>query len=421
MRIGETAPVGKERYLEETVRTWLGLRSDSAVELRRLPVRLARRLLREEEYERAHRDQWGCWEFGFSESFREGTLLVPEVDLWVAAERRRLSDAGVPLAPLWPEGKRFAVCLTHDVDLVSAASTPAQVVRSMRFSHERPAAASLSAKALRLARPPVRLARAARGGISLSPDTGVALERSVAIEQEYGVAASYFFTVVPGRRASRYDCVYGLDDPCLFRGSRCRVADVLRQLAEDGFDVGLHGSYHSALEPGLLGEQRDALEQAVGFEVTTTRQHFLHWDVRTTPRLQSEAGLRADTTLGFNRGIGFRAGASLPFEHFDLVTGETLPLLQVPLIVQDGPLLGRFGLELDVAAAEELVRQVIDTVADGGGVATFLFHPNNLARDDFLAVFRTTIEYGSARAGWFASVKDIERWWRERAVGLTPG
>jgi peptidoglycan/xylan/chitin deacetylase (PgdA/CDA1 family) len=420
MGIAETTSGPRERHLDETVRAWLGLRSDLAPLLPRLPERLARRLLREEEYEQAHRDQWGNWEYGFSESFREGLLLVPEADQWAAAERRRLAEVGAPLVPLWPEGKGFAVCLTHDVDLLSEASTPTQVFRSMRFSLEPPASSSLSARALRLARPPVRLARAARAGIARSPDTSLAFERCVAVEQEYGVTASYFFTVVP-RHASRYDCTYDFGDPCFFRGKRCRIADVIRQVAADGFDVGLHGSYHSAFEPGLLAEQKAALEHAAGVEVATTRQHFLHWNIRTTPRLQSDAGLRADTTLGFNRGVGFRAGTSLPFHHFDLDAGERLPLLQLPLVVQDGSLFGSFGLELDVAMAEALVRQAIDAVAAAGGVATFLFHPNNLARDDFLAVFRSTIEYASSRGGWFASLKDIERWWRERAAGLSAG
>jgi peptidoglycan/xylan/chitin deacetylase (PgdA/CDA1 family) len=420
MGIAEDARATRERYLQDTVRAWLGLRSDIGPELPRLPERVARRLLREEEYEQAHRDQWGNWEFGLGESFREGMLLVPEADQWAAAERRLLAEMGVPLVPLWPDGKGFAVCLTHDVDLLSEVSTPAQTLRSMRFSLERPSTTSLSTQVLRLARPPVRLARAALAGIARSPDVSLAFERCVAVEQEYGVTASYFFTVVP-RRASRYDCTYDFADPCVFRGKRCRIGDVIRQVAEDGFDVGLHGSFHSALEPGLLAEQKSELERAAGVEITTTRQHFLHWDVRTTPRLQSDAGFRADTTLGFNRGVGFRAGASLPFEHFDVATGETLPLLQVPLVVQDGPLFGSFGLELDVAMAEALVRQAIDTVAAAGGVATFLFHPNNLARDDFLAVFRSTIEYALSRGGWFASLKDIERWWRERAAGLSVG
>lgn len=410
--------VDREAYLEETVRLWLGLPVASGIEVPRLPEPLARRFLREEEYERSHRDQWGCWEFGYSESFRDGTLLSPEIDRWAARERRRLADAGVSLEPLWPDGKAFAFCLTHDVDLVSTASTPRQVLRSMQNSLERPPHGGLSQQLLRLARPPVRLARAARSGLALSPSTTPTLERCVALELEAGVTASYFFTVLPEGHVSRYDCLYGLNDPCTFRGERRRIADVIRQLAEDGFDVGLHGSYHSALEPGLLAAQRATLERATGLEVETTRQHFLHWDIRATPRLQDEAGLAADSTLGFNRAVGFRAGTSLPFHHFDLERGSKLQLIEVPLVIQDGPIFNPVALELDVELAVELVHRLIDTIADAGGVATLSFHPNNLEDDRFLTVYRSAIEYGLRQGGWSASVGAIQSWWRERAEKL---
>jgi hypothetical protein len=408
----------RREYLDETVRLWLGLSGSANAPVPRLPEPLARRFLREEEYERNHRDQWGCWEFGFSESFRDGTLLSPEVDQWVAQERRRLAHAGVSLAPLWPDGKSFAVCLTHDVDLVSTASTPRQVMRSMQNSLERPSQASVSHRLLRLARPPVRFARAARNGLALTPSTTSTLERCVAIELEAGVTASYFFTVLPEQHVSRYDCLYGLDDSCSFRGKRRRIAEVIQQLAADGFDIGLHGSYHSAREPGLLAAQKATLERATGLDVKTTRQHFLHWDIHTTPHLQNEAGLEADCTLGFNRSIGFRAGTSLPFHHFDVDTASKLQLIQVPLIAQDGPIFNPVALELDVDLAVELVRHVVDVIADTGGVATFSFHPNNLEDDDFLAVYQAVIEHGVARGGWFTSIQAIQSWWRERAGGL---
>jgi hypothetical protein len=232
------------------------------------------------------------------------------------------------------------------------------------------------------------------------------------------VSASYFFTVLPERRVSRYDCLYALDDPCVFRGKRLRVADVVVQLAEDGFDVGLHGSYHSALEPGLLSEQKDALEHATGLDVRTTRQHFLHWDIHTTPHLQNDAGLAADSTLGFNRSVGFRAGTSLPYHHFDLEQGTKLELLQLPLVIQDGPLFNAVALELDLDLALELVRSLIDVVAAAGGIATLSFHPNNIEDERYLVLYRSAIEYGLERGGWVTSVDAIQSWWRERAGRL---
>jgi hypothetical protein len=397
-----------ERHLDETVRTWLGLRPDA--EAPTLPDPLARRLLRAEEHEHAHRDQWGCWEYGFCESFREGRLLEPDVDRWVAERRAELGDAA---EPPWPDGRRFAVCVTHDVDLISRVSTPRQALRSMRVSlADRPTSAR--DRAVRLARPAVRAARAAYHGLSAAP-LADALERSVELERERGVTASYFFTVYPGADASRYDCVYDFDDPCRFGGERVQVRDVLRILAGEGFDVGLHGSYNSALLPGLLAREKATLENATGLEVSTTRQHFVHWDARVTPRLQAEAGISADSSLGFNRSVGFRAGTSLPHQQFDTTRNEPLDLVQVPLLVHDGALLRADALELDVELACMLVRRLMDAVAETGGVATLIFHPNNLERDDYLELFRFAIDYGLERGAWFASVRDLDRWWRDRS------
>jgi hypothetical protein len=408
-----TIGAAARQHVDETVRVWLGLPTGASVP--QLPDNLARQLLRVEEYEQPHRDQWGCWEYGFGEAFREGRLWEPDVDRW-AAERRVELAATTPLEPLWPDGRRFAVCLTHDVDFVSRSATPSQAVRSMRTALAG-TAGSPREHLVRLARPGVRLARAVNGGISSAPVTDT-LELSVEIEKERGVGASYFFTIYPGGASSRYDCVYELTDPCRFRGTRQRIGDVLGTLAAEGFDVGLHGSYNSALEDGMLAREKEALERGTGLQVTTTRQHFLHWDVRTTPRLQEAAGLSADSTLGFNRNLGFRAGTCLPFHHFDLERDERLNLLEVPLVVNDGPLLRNDGLELDVELARGAVRGLIDKVAEVGGVATILFHPNSLERTEFLELFRDSIDYGLGRGGWFASLRELDTWWREREARL---
>lgn len=398
-------------YLERMVRTWLGVPAGSDVAVPELPAPLARRFLRLEEHERAQRDQWGCWEYGFSESFHEGRLLEPDVDRWVA-ERRAELGGRVALEPLWPDGRPFALCMTHDVDLVSESSTPRQALRSMRLSlTERPT--TLRGRAVRAARPGVRAARAVAHGISLAPRAD-ALELCVELERERGVTASYFFTVYPGAAGSRYDCLYDFGDRCRFRGERVTVAEIAATLDAEGFDVGLHGSYNSALAPGLLPRERASLEAALGREVTTTRQHFLHWEIRTTPRLQAEAGLRADSSLGFNRNLGFRAGTSLPFRHHDVEHGETLDLVQVPLFVHDGALLRADALELGLELAKETLVRSIDRVAEVGGVATLVFHPNNLARDDYLELYTTALDHGLGLGAWFASVRDLDAWWRER-------
>jgi hypothetical protein len=398
-----------QEHLERLVRSWLGVGAATGVP--ELPEPLARRLLRLEEQESAHRDQWGNWEFAFCESFREGRLWEPDVDRWVAERRRELA-ASTALEPLWPDGRPFAVCLTHDVDLVSPVSTPRQALRSLRLGLADRGSSRREA-VVGLARPAVRAARVAVNGIAASPAADT-LERSVELERERGVRASYLFTVYPGAAGSRFDCVYEFADACTFRGGRTTIRDVLGLLDDEGFDVGLHGSYRSALEPGLLAREKAALERATSLTVRSTRQHFLHWHVATTPRLQAEAGLAVDSTLGFNRNLGFRTGTSLPFHPFDLGRGEPLDLLEVPLVVHDAALLRPDALELDVELARAAVEQLLDRAAELGGVATLSFHPNNFEHDAYLDLYRFALDRGLERGGWFTTLRGLDAWWRER-------
>lgn len=406
-----------QKYLEESVRTWIGVPRGAGVEIPRLPSHLSRLFLRVEEYECPHRDQWGCWEFGLSANFRAGRLWVPEVDQWTAERRRELAGR-VPLEPLWPNKKTFAICLTHDVDRVSHVPTPRQALRSVRTQLVTPRDSSGRERIKSLIRAARTVGGAAYHGVARAPSTLETLERCVAVEKENGVVGSYFFTVYPVRRSSPYDCVYTPNDLCTFRGRRRRISEVIREIADDGFDVGLHGSYHSALDADILASEKMYLEDAVGLSVTTTRQHWLHWDIRVTPQLQEAAGFRADSTLGFNRNVGFRAGTSMPFRHFDLGARQVMDIIQVPLIVQEGPLFDESGLELGRDLAKQVVKQLVDAVAEVGGVVTFLFHPNNLVNPDVLALYRWSLEYGLDRGAWVTSLKNIETWWRERMSRL---
>jgi hypothetical protein len=405
------------RYVDETVRVWLGLPSNAAVEPPELPERLALRFLRLEEHEDEKRDRWGRWDFDQSESFRVGRLRDAEIDRWVAARRAELSPS-TRLEPLWPDGRRLAVCITHDVDLISARSTPRQALRAARAGLD---GAGDDRALVRFARPAVRVARSLRAGLSRVPSARETLERSVALEVDRGAAASYLFTVPPAAGPGRYDCVYAPADPCVFRGRRQRVTDVMRALAADGFDVGLHGSYGAALRPGALAAEREALARATGFEPTTTRQHLLHWDVRRTPRLQAQAGFTVDSSLGFNRNVGFRAGTSLPFRHFDLAARERLELLEVPLVAQDASLLDSWGLGLDAEGAFDVVRELLEQAAELGGAVTLVFHPDKLVRPDWLALYEWTLDHAAALGAWLTSLAGIADWWRGRQARVLGG
>jgi hypothetical protein len=400
-----------QSHVEQFVRTALGIPHGSHAEVPAMPAHLRRQLLRAEELETSARDQWGCWEFAQCESYRRGTLWKPEIDEWLADVRGLLSGGGD--APLWPGGRPFVVCPSHDVDMVTRTWTPKQIGRSLHIaltgSRDGPSRAEAVLRAL---------ARPLRFRVSSAPSSAATLQRCMEIELARDVRASYFFTVYPPGRASSYDCVYTLDDDLLFRGERRRVRDVVSELVGTGFDVGLHGSYFAAVDGELLSTQRTMLESAVGAEVRTLRQHWLQWDARLTPAAQELAGFTADSTLGFNRNIGFRAGTSFPFFLSATDPFRSLNVLEVPLVVQEAALFAVNSLELDERLAREVVELVLDRVAAVGGVFTFLVHPHSLLDDRVASLYAWLLDQALDRGAWVASTAEIDSWWRQRASGL---
>jgi hypothetical protein len=390
-------------FLERTVRTWLAVPPPDDVP--ELPSPLARTLLRLAEHEHDERDEWRRWDYRLTERYEARDPWEAPIDEWVADERARTASAR-----LWPEDRRFAVCLTHDVDLLSTKSTPRQVLRYARGGYD-----GDGSRLARLVRPPVRFARSLGAGISRAPSARETLERSVALLAERAVTASYLFTV-PG--SSRFDCTYAPEDVCTFRGARRRIGDVMRTLVAEGFDVGLHGSYDAGARPGLLTAERERLRAATGMPITSSRQHLLHWDVRWTPHLQEDAGVRVDSSLGFNRNVGYRAATSLPFRWFDGPRRRTLSLLEVPVVVSDVGLLGSWGLGLDLGRAQQAVGEFLDRAERLGTLCTFVFHPDKLGDDDWLALYRTTLDQAVGRGAWITSLAGLAQWWSERESKL---
>jgi hypothetical protein len=258
------------------------------------------------------------------------------------------------------------------------------------------------------------VARGFYWGVASFPTTTDSLERCLAIERRFGVQSSYFFAVFPPAARSPYDCVYRLDDRCQFRGRRYRVSEVVKLLSDEGHDIGLHGSYQSAVLEGALSLERERLETASGLTVSTTRQHYLHWDIRKTPRFQEQAGLTADSTLGFNRNVGFRSGTSLPHRLFDLERGRVMNVLEVPLVIQEGALMGANALELSVPQGQSVITRIMDSVAAVGGLVTVLFHPHSFVRSEYVQLYEWCIQQAVERNAWVTSVRGLDLWWRER-------
>ncbi len=168
-------------------------------------------------------------DFAFNELNPRGLLYRPVVD------EDYLQNGGQK--PTWPEGKPFAVCLTHDVDDVSYFSIR-QSLRPFTTSLRGP---NITQKKLkRLFNLGFNTLRAAKNRFRSDPLH--CYERWLDTEEEFGAKSTFFFW--PGwKNVTKHhatDPIYDLTDRITFNGIRSTVAEVIQEIHRRGWEIGLH-------------------------------------------------------------------------------------------------------------------------------------------------------------------------------------
>jgi peptidoglycan/xylan/chitin deacetylase (PgdA/CDA1 family) len=238
------------------------------------------------------------------------------------------------------------------------------------------------------------------------------------LEGSFGFKSTFFF--FPSRLDHRhpYDCWYQFHDIVRHGMGTMTVKEMIRAIDLAGWEVGLHGSYHSATERDLLSHERQQLEEILDHDIISTRQHWLHYEVQVTPGLQREAGFKVDSTQGLNRSIGFRAGTAFPYWCWDYQKGESLPVLEVPQHIMDAGLFAPNGLQYKEALAIKHSMEIMDAVESVGGCLTLNWHPHNVNDAKHWHVYKTLLEEANRRNAWGCSVGELYQWWtnRERRI-----
>lgn len=352
--------------------------------------------------EQAERDPFGRVRGATSPLAKAGLLRTPVVHdlmnrLW-ATLSRAAEAAGVALQrlPAWPDGRKFAVLLSHDVDLWRKRT-----------------ARQLAKELLRATKAPSRLTSLLRT-FARGPDPWSSLDAIADLEARYGMHSTFFvFAGRPNLRVHGVGVVNSYDAP------RELVSETLRRLADRGWEVALHGSYESFGSAERLRSERADLEALLGQPVLGCRQHFLRFAWHTTWQAQAQAGLHYDATLGYHDTDGYRAAFSFPFRPF--TAGGILPLIELPVVVCDGALYEHQALSAE-AAWDRLKCYLERTEADGAMLG-LLWHNTYFSELDapgYRGVYERALGWVAEHGGWGASAREIAQWWSRRAAALAP-
>lgn len=305
------------------------------------------------------RDRFGRVPSSENELVQQGLSAEPVVAQ--AAVRLReaiVASAGRrPLALLapWPEGKRWAVAITHDLDVVDLwpVFTGLRLAELARKGQLRRVAQTLAAALATAGRSPVHRA----------------LRVMLDDERARGIVSTWFVLCgTPTFATMRAgDLTY--------RPEGSRATAILRDLGERGCEINLHGSFATSDDHALFVEQRLRLAGLTGQPVLGVRQHFLRMRPGDTIRGMSAAGFRYDTTFGFPDRNGFRLGVGDVVPGWDGAGERPLPIAEAPVIWMDRALSKYAGVEDPAAWTAEGAR-LAEACREVEGLWVGVWHPN---------------------------------------------
>ncbi len=127
---------------------------------------------------------------------------------------------------------------------------------------------------------------------------------------------------------------------------------------ERGYKIGIHPSYETWKDGHMLRQEKEMLENIIEEEITISRQHYLHFDFDQTISILEEAGIKQDSTIGYNRTIGFRAGTGVGFKLYDHKNDRASRIIEKPLALMDSSLFDES--KCDATSFLEIANKFID-------------------------------------------------------------
>jgi hypothetical protein len=296
----------------------------------------------------------------------------------------------------WPEGRPFALFLSHDVDQIHDREVwrllgDANHIRRVMFKGE-------SGE--------VRLAARRIGRALLNPKNPLRDYQAVLeIEARHSFRSTFF--VLHDRYWARNGARFRLADPA--------IRKIVGLVRNADCEIAVHGGYYRFNDAAAYEESRQAVAELSGSEVVGIRNHHLRFSGLETWRAQALAGCTYDATYGAKEVLGPRDGVCVPFWAVPPGSEGGGGLVELPLTVMDTTLFrycGHAGEE-----ALEAAWAAITPVVEAGGLVTLLWHANFFNEPeywDWQWVYSELLDRLAGLGPWCATGAEIASWFRQR-------
>lgn len=300
-------------------------------------------------------DRWDRHDVEDSFLYKERLLHLPVINQY-ASFLHRIFGASHHPAPLWPSNRRYAVCLTHDVDYPEMIPW----IEGLRY----------------LAKYKMKSELCKELGILAGKESFWKFKEWMDWEKSCGMRSAMYFCGLKGGLLR-----YFLKAPDPFYDVKTsRFKEILNELSQNGFEVGLHSSYlaYHSLDQFRLEKAR--VEEILGKKIYGNRHHYMHLnpnDPSETALMHHQIGFLYDSSIGFLKRAGFRRGICSPFHLYDSKRHQIVPTLELPTTLMDDHLFGRIKYSYFDHYRSE-IDALLTSVKEYGGIFVADYHIRGL-------------------------------------------
>lgn len=261
-------------------------------------------LSRYEEYLPHKKDEYGRYAHENSLAFRENFLNIPLVNIWLKHFKETLISK-FPTAGFAEHHFKFLP--TYDID------------EAYSFKHKdwKRSAGGVIKDIFNGRFKRAKQRRDVLNGLQKDPfDSYTWIDD---LHRPYDIRPYYFFLVAD--KSSKYDRNIFPAEPAL---------QLLIRNHANKYNIGIHPSWRSGDEPELIEREIIIMESITKLKVTSSRQHYIRFNLPATYRSLINAGIKEDFSMGYGSINGFRASVASPFYWYDLKNEQATHLFLYP-------------------------------------------------------------------------------------------
>lgn len=303
---------------------------------------------------------------------------------------------------LWPEGKLFAACSTHDVDypLVVRSLEPIRQISKRKISGIIPSINIITGK-----------------------NHHWHFKEWIQLEKEMGIRSSFYFSAYNGSILG-----YLLKSPNPFYNIQLPIfKNLFKSLIAEDIEIGLHASFDAYRDEKKFLEEKNILEDAIGKTISGNRHHYWHLNPDNpdeTFLIHEKIGLVYDCSLAYETHLGWRRGFIWPFFPFDRCHRRQINIIELPTSWMDNQIFGHSDLNNIRTDPDRILKlsELLNSAAFYNGILItdvheYVFDENLFPewRSTFIKFWELVCSHENV---WIATPAEISQYWLNRASNI---